>query len=601
MATSPFTAPTQDEYGNPISTHTWFSHWCRQVKLMEEQIHNYGRYVLPDYVGEDRAYLPDYINQLEDSLVYYRSINDTIKIAELENKLIDANARYPQYLQIYNDAVAIKPTYDQKVQELIDSNNVFAAINSDDALFIMDKESCDWFKVKTTGSPDGDIRFANRNDIIYLTDFGVDSIRIWNDNSVVEYNTVTDTRIQNEAHKDAVQIILPPKSDPTRSGADGEPWRMGDQMAGAATENIIVNSNVISAVRAAIQGVFASDGFHKNLKITNNQISTAGYHFITINGFLDGEISGNHLVSTGTYKPAIYVNSGRIGGNMADDGMLVILSFSDATYNYDPIKVNAPNTAVINGETVQIPITDNRGLIPCEIKKLSFGLRDFNFTGFYDHYNNLTLGQYKANHPELVARLMAWLNARFIDFNPANPRRGQMPYFPDASPEQINLIRPYIIDALDKMQSNEVDDLRLPELQQTALRSFIMKQLAILYGTVAPLADLGEIFNTRRYNYLRYLLPDSAFQNLVPNTNPCVGEPGYEEGEDGYDSRTIVVYDLNTHTPVQGLEYELESKTNPSNKYKEVTNQDGEVSMVRKPDEPFWVRFVKAFVTEYKE
>jgi hypothetical protein len=51
-----------------------------------------------------------------------------------------------------------------------------------------------------------------------------------------------------------------------------------------------------------------------------------------------------------------------------------------------------------------------------------------------------------------------------------------------------------------------LQDVVLSEIEQTAIRSFIMKRLAIMHSRVEPLQDLGAK-NEKRDAILRFLLP----------------------------------------------------------------------------------------------
>lgn len=583
--------PENDEYGNFINVPTWYAHWGRQWKKAIEDIEIYGRFVNPDYVGPFPAYLPTYIEQLHASREYYVSAGLWDKVEEVDEKIVSAEERYPVYLEKYEAALVNKPFFENKLIEIEEANEMYRTVKYDDSLYIVDRESAVLYNSRKNPSIDSASGEMIGKEVNMLTDNATDATRIWTDGSSIINCTINDLRPYNAAHRDGIQLIPPPQADYTREGTDGGPWRMGDQTVGAALYDATVKNNIINAPEATMQGIFASDGFFRNLKIINNSITTAGYHAITINGFLNGEISGNHINQTGLfdYKPAIYVNSGRVGGNMADDGMVSILSFQDENYNYDPIIVNSPNTAIINGVSQELEITDNRGLIPCEFKKLAVGIEDFHFTEYYDYYNNLTIGDYKVNHPKEYHNMKNWLLTRIADYDPANPRKGLMPYMPDASPEQINLIRPYLIFAYTNLENGSIDHLRIPELAETAIRSFVTKQMALLFGRIKPLYDIGEIFNIRRYNYLKFLLDEEWFleENFIVNETPCPGEKGWVDPDDenepeSEDSRNIDLIDINTHLPQIGIPFILVNK-NTGFTTKGFTNSNGTIDFKNVP------------------
>ena len=54
---------------------------------------------------------------------------------------------------------------------------------------------------------------------------------------------------------------------------------------------------------------------------------------------------------------------------------------------------------------------------------------------------------------------------------------------------------------------------RLADLQETAIRSFSMKRIAIKNATVMPLLDLGAL-NARREAMLKWLLDDTKLNNF---------------------------------------------------------------------------------------
>jgi hypothetical protein len=129
-------------------------------------------------------------------------------------------------------------------------------------------------------------------------------------------------------HRDAIQLI---------------PSRVNDinQFAGALMRHVTVQNNLINAKGSALQGIFASDGAFKDIKIINNAISTAGSHTITINGLLRGEIRGNKdIMGNPLPYQKIRCLPLRIGGG----ANIYVLSFKNSVpvdhpyfYNYDSI------------------------------------------------------------------------------------------------------------------------------------------------------------------------------------------------------------------------------------------------------------------------
>lgn len=568
--------PTHDQYGNFINVPTWYAHFGRQWQLALDNQRIYRRYVDDSYVGDDKAFIPTYIDDLNKALEYHKAENNTNEIEELTAKIENAETNYPIYTAKYESGLANEPFFDAILVELEQNNDVYKTVKYDEAQYIVDVESAALYNYRQDPSVNSTVGFLRNKEVNMTTENAVDATRIWSNGSGIINCTINDLREYNEAHRDGIQLIPPPQQDDTREGTDGGPWRMGDQTVGASLFDARVEGNKINAPLATMQGVFGSDGFFGNMSFRNNSIITQGYHFITLNGFMSGNISGNVLESTGVYPPKIYMNSGRVGGNIADDGMVSILSFNDSKYSYDKPVVDSPNTAIMDGVRTEVEIQDNRGIIPCEFKKLAVGMDNFRFTEYYDYYNNLTVGEYKVRHPKEYQNMQTWLLQRIDEYDPADPRVGLMPYMPDASNEQIYSIRPILQFAYDNLMDGSIDHYRIPELLETAIRSFVTKQIALMFGDIQPLSDIGEIFNIRRQNYLKFLLDDSYFDvnNMIVNVSACPGEKGYDI--DTEDSRNIDFIDIETNAPRVGIQYKLTNKDTGSVTYG-YTNSSGTV------------------------
>jgi hypothetical protein len=328
----------------------------------------------------------------------------------------------------------------------------------------------------------------------------------------------------------------------------------------------------------------AVTGLLKNIKVLNNTVITQGYHFITFNGLLSGSIGGNRLQSTGKYIPKIYLNPARIGGNMADDGMVCLLSFADATASYAPISVPSPNTALLADGTSRVAeIVDGRNHIPAEFEKFTVGLKNFRYQAYFDEYNNLTFGAYKSKYPTEYANLCAWLRARIAEYNPASPRLQQDP-LGAATSEQTTTIRPLLLSALASATGGKVDVTRIPELADTAIRSFVMKQLAIRYGEVQPLVDLGA-GNARREAMLKFLL--------------TAAQLGKKERVGRIDCEVLAV-GLAVNTPVISQKFKLYFEGEQP--IPGITTPTGRILMEGLPLAPYILHFDNAnFVTTYTE
>lgn len=351
--------------------------------------------------------------------------------------------------------------------------------------------------------------------------------------------------------------------DPIRKSADGTPLRLGDQMAGAILDGATVENCTITSRNGTLQGIFSSDGLLKNITILNNKITTQGYHFITFNGLLSGSIGGNLLQSTGQYIPKIYLNPARIGGNMADDGVLCLLSFATGGIAYESITKTAPNPTILANKSSgggDAEIVDVRDKIPAEFEKFAIGLKNFRYQDYFNEYSNLTFGTYRTKYPTEYKNLIAWLTIRVAEYNPASPRSANNPLgVPTA--EQMNIIRPLLVAALNAAKGTAINSLRMPELQETAIRSFVMKQFAIRYGEVQPLMDLGEK-NARREAMLKFLLTPAQLGNLVFNATGTV--------------HTILM-DVYTQQPMVDVSYILTLDADPTKRYEGITGKDGSI------------------------
>jgi len=139
--------------------------------------------------------------------------------------------------------------------------------------------------------------------------------------------------------------------------------------------------------------------------ISNNDIGTCGAHAIAISGLLDGGvISGNTLRELpGGQRPTISLYPARIGGNMADDGVVSILSFARAEarkpMEYGEVKAHDNVLIDSRGNEQPLAIDDARHLIPGTMLKLAIGLKDFDYHRYLADYSSLTLSQYKQHDP----------------------------------------------------------------------------------------------------------------------------------------------------------------------------------------------------------
>ncbi|WP_020394906.1 hypothetical protein [Thiolinea disciformis] len=84
---------------------------------------------------------------------------------------------------------------------------------------------------------------------------------------------------ENMAHRDGIQLI------PERQNNV-------DVLAGVMMRQVSISRNIIASP-VALQGIFASDGAFKDLRITGNHLRVGGAHTIHISGMLSGEVSNN--------------------------------------------------------------------------------------------------------------------------------------------------------------------------------------------------------------------------------------------------------------------------------------------------------------------
>ena len=529
-----------------INTHTLYAHYARQLKLAEDNISNYGKYIDQALDGIPSTNLQKYIDNLKAAIANPKT--DPAQIPTLKSKLASAEARYTDYKQKYDAALLDKPKYQEEMRKLEVANDTFLAPpeKQGEYLYVLDTETCKVLCDKQNAAQQSSSCICTFKDkaSIELTGTQTDAVRIWNNGSRLTNLTITDNRIYNEAHRDAIQLIPPPMLDPSRKAADGTPFRLGDQMAGAILDGATVENCTITSRNGTLQGIFSSDGLLKNITILNNSITTQGYHFITFNGLLSGSIGGNLLQSTGQYIPKIYLNPARIGGNMADDGVLCLLSFAAGGITYEPITQTAPNPIILADRSSggEAEIVDVRDKIPTEFEKFAIGLKNFRYQDYFNEYSNLTFGSYRTKYPTEYQNLVAWLTTRVAEYNPTSPRSADNPLGAPTA-EQMNTIRPLLVTALNSAKGTAINSLRMPDLQETAIRSFVMKQLAIRYGEVQPLVDLGEK-NARREAMLKFLLTTEQLQNLVNQSIENIIQ--------------ITVWDITTDQPIpQGTAYQL--------------------------------------------
>jgi hypothetical protein len=348
-----------------------------------------------------------------------------------------------------------------------------------------------------------------------------DAVHIWKGNALVTNLTILDKRVYTAAHRDAIQLIPPRTIDPSRrsmAGVRGEDWVVCDQMTGAILENVTVHGCAIRSRASPLQGIFGADGLFANLRLVGNRIQTAGEHFIAINGLLSGEIAGNTLQAVDGKTPVIHLYPARIGGNLAEEGMVYILDFAaegagKPRLQYGKLILGNNRLQGIPGKQT-VDIVDDRFGIPEQHQLVSVGLKRFRYYAFMDKFSNLTFGEYRLqNGGKDFARLKVWLEQRIAEYS-SNKRMvaDTLPGIP-AKDERRTHVLPILRKALaNAINSHALDHVSLSNFPETPVRTFAAKQLAIRYGEVQPLAPLADQqMERRRQAVLQYLLPANHY------------------------------------------------------------------------------------------
>lgn len=344
-----------------------------------------------------------------------------------------------------------------------------------------------------------------------------DAVHVWKGNALVTNLNILDRRFYTAAHRDAIQLIPPRTIDKSRrsmAGVQGEDWVVCDQMSGAILENVTVHGCAIRSRVSPLQGIFGGDGLFANLKLTGNHIQTAGEHFIVINGLLSGEISGNTLQAVDGKIPVIRLYPARIGGNLAEEGMVYILDFADEEVEKPHLQYG--KLVLGNNRLQGIPgkqtadIVDDRFAIPAQHQLVSIGLKRFRYYAFMDRFSNLTFGEYRRqNGGKDFAQLKRWLEQRIAEYSSGKRIVADaLPSIP-VQDERRTHVLPILRKALaNAINSHALDHVSLSNFPETPVRIFVAKQLAIQYGEVQPLTPLADqSLERRRQAIIQYLMP----------------------------------------------------------------------------------------------
>ena len=197
--------------------------------------------------------------------------------------------------------------------------------------------------------------------------FDGDAISVQSDGFVeVSECDILDNHPNNNPHRDAIQLI-------PNNG------RLRGQYAAAEMRNILIQNNFIRS-SGLLQGIFSSDGMHRNLVIKNNIIITNSQHHVSINGLMSGWIEGNNLsyADNRDAEPAITLWPLRIGGG-AFGRNVYILSFVDDGYdNINHIVHKSQENIIDNREVV----FNNRDVFLSD-----FRLNEFKFNAGFAQQN----------------------------------------------------------------------------------------------------------------------------------------------------------------------------------------------------------------------
>ena len=486
-----------------MNTHTQYHHHVRALQLAREALAQTDKYLKPD----SPHYLPDYIAKLESMQRQAQSSGEDLsaKIQAMKNNLV-------AYQKRAAEAQAVLDSLPAKLDALSQANEVFLAPpeRQQECLYVLDAETCQascmgWESDEPMGETT--VLFTGKPDIELTHEHQTDAVRVWHHHVMVSNLCISDHRCYGDAHRDAVQLIPPAQY----REVDGIARRVGDQLAGTVMTDVCIRACTIVAPNGPLQGIFASDGMQRNLRIIDNDITTMGSHTISIAGLLTGGvIAGNVLRQVpGSDIPKIRLYPARIGGNMADDGVVTVLSFAyepgEVLMQYGDLETGQAGNRLVmeDGTETELTIDDLRGEIPAEIAHMALGVHDFNYHAYLKDFSTLTYAQYCEKDPYGWLQLQAWLRLRHKEFSEGR-RQGHVLGQPSA--EQKHIAENNLGPALDVLRQGSLQDVVLSEIEQTAIRSFIMKRLAIMHSRVEPLQDLGAK-NEKRDAILRFLLP----------------------------------------------------------------------------------------------
>ncbi len=504
-----------------MKTHTEYAHYARVIGHSDEIIQR----LTPYLTTGDPKNLEKQISDFEGYLAGAKKDSDRIKI---QQNIDGARAKITQYTGEITQANQDKTEAEQQLTSLERNNEVFKSVKQNESLYTIDTDTSKaWCKRNGTGAEAKEkgicqCKLINKKDIAYSASDQVDALRIWNNNTYLKGLVITDSRSYDEAHRDAIQLIPPPVIEEEKKEGQVIRNRMVDQMAGAILTNTHIEDCHISSPKGTLQGIFGSDGFIESITIKDNTINTFGGHFISLAGLLNKNgksiITGNVLTAKNPQiEPSIHLFPGRLGGNLADDGMIYVLSFSSQdSKGYGSIPSGSNTVNPLSGSAKSIEVLDERSIVPKRHIALSFGLENFSYQGFYNAYTKKTLGQFKAEYSSDFQDLRNWLTKRINEYS--HPEQWETLRQPLGKPskEQQTGVLKILREAKTAIDIGSNSDVRIPELQETPIKTFVLKKLAMHHGKLAKLDYLEGKLLTRRNNMLEFFLDSGQLANMKP-------------------------------------------------------------------------------------
>ena len=451
------------------------------------------------------------VSEHNSAIEYHRSAGNIDKFLNLEK------ARSAEVLQ-YNTAVENLKQHLPELRELESTGELFCSVEdvASEFRYIVDEGVKEYFWMEQRDIADLlDTEFDLANCTTHflgpkrigLIESQTDAVRIQANNVVLRSIDIVDERDETHiGHRDGVQLIPPNLMDEGRI--------LTDRMAGSLMSDILVDNCTIDAPMASLQGIFSSDGFCRNVTISNNRIKTAAGHFISITGALDGcKFLGNTLQQASDSIPQIKLFPGRLGGNMADDGIAYILSFAENNERtYGEVENVGNQYLGLTDQVLPDQFSDERHQIPAWHSCIALGLRNFNYDSYMATYSHWTLADYKLNDPIGFRRLRAWLELRIEEYDKGKRvefNSKTHPILPEPTEEQktrvIHTLRPAL--ALLNDNTDEFLSTRVADLHSMPIRSFIIKRLAVKEGDLV-LDDINVDDAERRTAQLRWYLDD---------------------------------------------------------------------------------------------